>query len=348
MTKSRQGVFARLAVATLIVALVAPLAAKAADITSGSLLLGDSRPGETATYSFSGSAFSAGSTINCIQLTFAVNADGSGGVPTGLTTTGATLDSSTLITAGSWTVGNASGIVRATNAGGETPAASGNIVWGGVVNGSTADQTYYALFNTYSNVDCSTGPVDSAVVAFIYKDGALVTLIVDPTLAFTISGVASASGVNSATTNITSTATAIDFDRTANVSTKGVSAHDLDVATNAGGFTVYLRQTGTGLNNGTHDITPWTGTNAAPTLFPAAGNEAWGYTTEDSTLGGGTPNRFTSASNWAGMPTVNEIVMDAASAGSQQTRVGHQLGISGTTPAGNYSTTLVYTAAGTY
>lgn len=330
----------------LVVAL--PFVASAAHLTSGSLMLGDPRPSQTTNYTFSGSGFTTGTSIRCIQLQFAVNADGTGGVPTGLTTSGATLVSSTLVTAGSWTVGNDTGVVRATNASGANPAVSGNIVWGGIVNGNTADQTYYGLLNTYSNVDCETSPVDSSVVAFIYKSGALVSLTVDPTLAFTVSGVVSGQTVNSATTNVTSTATAIDFGSSVTPTTKGVSAHTLDVATNAGGFSVYLRQTGTGLTNGVHTITPWSGTNATPTGFPAAGTEAWGYTTEDNTLADGTPNRFTVSSNWAGMPTANELVMDSTSSGSQQTRVGHQVGVSGATPAGNYTTTLVYTATGTY
>ena len=349
MKKLRAVIIARCLIVVTAIALVAPLAVGAANITSGSVSLGDPRPSQTTSYTFSGSGFSTGTTIRCIQLRLNTAADGSGSVPTGVTTTGSSLSSSTLITAGSWTVGNGvNGSLRITNAGGATPSASGNVVWGSVVSGSAADTTYYGLFNTYTNTDCSTGPVDATVVAFVYKDGALASLIVDPSLTFTITGVASGQTVNGATTNISTTPTAINFARTPNVSTKGVSAHTLDVASNAGGFTVHLRQTGTGLSNGTHDIAAWTGTNGSPTTFPAAGTEAWGYTTEDSSLAGGTANRFTTASNWAGMPTVNGLVMDNPSSGTQQTKVGHQLGVASTTPAGNYSTTLVYTAAGIY
>lgn len=329
--------------------MVIPSIVSAAQVTSGSLTLGDPRPGQTTSYTFSASGFTTGTTIRCIQLRLNTAADGSGSVPTGVTTTGSTLSSSSLITAGSWTVGNGvNGSLRITNAAGATPAASGNVVWGNVVNGSTASTTYYGILNTYTNVDCATGPTDTTTVAFVYKDGALVTLTIDPTLTFTITGVASGQTVNGATTNITSTPTAINFGNTVTPSVKGVSAHDLQVATNAtGGFSVHLRQTGA-FTNGTTTITPWTGTNAAPTTFPAAGTLAWGYTTADSSLAGGTATRFTSASNWAGMPTVNELVMDNTAGGSQTTRVGHQLGVASTTPAGNYSTTLVYTATGLY
>ncbi len=347
--KDRYRAFAKITVAVLAVAVVLPFAVGAATITSGNLTLGDPRPGNTTTYTFSGSGFTTGTSIRCIQLRFANNADGTGGAPTGLTTTGATLSSNTIAT-GTWTVGNAAGVVRATNTTGATPAASGTIVWGGIVNGSSAAATYYGLFDTYTNTDCSTGPVDSTVVAFVYKDGALVSLTVEPTLSFTIAAVNSGQSVNSATTTLTTTPTAINFSNDVTAAAKGVSAHNLTVATNAAnGFTVNLRQTG-GLTNGTYTIPSLAGaTNAAPIAFSAAGIEAWGYTTEDSSLAGTTANRFTSPANrWAGMSTTNELVMDSGSSGTQTTRVGHQIGISNTTPAGSYNTTLVYTAAGVY
>jgi hypothetical protein len=184
----------------------------------------------------------------------------------------------------------------------------------------------------------------------MFKDGALVSLTVDPMLAFTVAGVTddNVEAVNGQTVTVTSSASAIDFARAVTASAKGVSAHDVTVETNGSGFTVYLKQSGN-FSNGAHTITPWTGTNGSPTAFPAIGTEAWGYTTEDNDLlTGGTNTRFTSASNWAGMPTTNELVADRGTLGTQTTRVGHQLGISSSTPAGNYNTTLVYTAAGSY
>ena len=48
------------------------------------------------------------------------------------------------------------------------------------------------------------------------------------------------------------------------------------------------------------------------------------------------------------MPTTNEIVGEQTTIGTDTIRVGHQLAIDAATPAGSYSTTLVYTAAGTY
>lgn len=348
---SRSSIFARIGVIAFLVAFIAPLAVSAANITAGSLLLGDPRPGQTTSYTFSGASFTA-STIRCIQLQLDDAADGSGSPPAGLDISGATLDASTtLITDASWTEDNTvAGMLEITFATGENPAGSGTLVWTGIDNGNTDDTTYYGIINTYGNVDCSTGgPIDTTTVAFMYKDGALVSLTVEPSLVFTVAGVDSAQTVNGATTSLTSTATAIDFDNDVSASTSGISAHDVTVGTNGSGFTLYLRQTG-GLTDGTNTIDAWTGTHATPSAFPAAGaDEAWGYTTNDSSLAGGTATRFTSPGNyWAGMPTVNELVADSSTIGSQTSRIGHQIAIDTSTPSGNYSTTLVYTAAGSY
>jgi len=345
MTNNKSKIFARLSVLTLALALFAPLAVNAATVTSGSLTLGDSRPSQSTSYTFSASGFTTGTQIRCVQLRLNTAADGSGTVPTGLTHAAATVGSSTLVS-GFAADNTSAGSLRATSATLTTPAASGNVVWNSVVNGSVADTTFYAILSTHVLQNCTGAAVDSTVVAFMYKDGALVSLTVDPTLTFTVAGVASAQTVNGATTTVATTATAVDYARTATAATNGVSAHDVSVGTNGGGFALYLKQSGN-FAFGANIIDPWTGTNVAPSLISGTG-EIWAYTTQDSSLGGGTATRFTSASNWAGMPLTNELVADSSATGTQLTRVGHQLGIDSATPSGNYSTTLVYTAAGVY
>ena len=323
--------------------LIMPLVANAAQVTNASLTLGDPRPSQVTSYAFTGSGFSGGS-IQCIELKLATSANGTGTIA-GLDTSSSSLGAGM----SGWTVASVPGSLRATRT---ASALSGTqtFTWNNVTNGSSADTTYYGLFTAYSNVNCSTGPVDSAIVAFIYKNGALVTLDVQPTLTFTINSVASGQTVNGATTNTASTASAINFGTSVTSSTKGVSAHSLVASTNAdNGFSVYLRQTG-GFSSASHTISPSSGSNSSSSSFPAAGTEAWGYTTEDSSLGPtGAATRFTSPANgWAGMPTVDQLVMDSTTTGTQTTKVGHQLGISATTPAGSYNTTLVYTAAASY
>jgi hypothetical protein len=122
----------------------------------------------------------------------------------------------------------------------------------------------------------------------------------------------------------------------------------LTVNTNAGnGYTVYTRYT-QAPTNGSHSITDWTGTNASPTTFSAAGTEAFGYTTTSTSLSG-TAARF-SSNKYAKFTTTDAEVAHATTGVSNDvTTVGYQVGISGTTPAGVYGTsTVIYTATPAY
>ncbi len=341
--------------ALLLVAAILLPAIQVGALTTSSLTLSDPRTSQTSEYTFASSGFTTATTINCIQLDIGTASDGSGDV--GLDLSGIALGTDTISSGGSWadaSVDGATDQLRATSAGGATPNSSGSITWTGIVNGATEGATYYGVFETFANTDCSTGgSIDSVTVAFTYTDGELVQLTIDPTLTFTLSDVASGQPVNGVNTTIGSTATGINHGNAVTFGANGISAHDLNVTTNApGGYTVYIRHTGQ-LSNGTDDIDNLTGgaTNAVPTLFTAAGTEGWGYTTEDNDLAGGTGDRFTNPGNYyAPFDTSNEPVVDNTNAvpGGETVRVGHQVGIASTTPFGTYQTTIIYTVASTY
>ena len=338
-----------LAATGMVVANVSSVAA--ADLTSASLELSDPRPDETSVvYTFNAASYS-GTTLECIVLEFNDAADMGGSVPSGMTTTSSTLDSSTTITTGSWTYDNTvNGTLEMID--GTEAASDGNIVYGGITNGDTDGTTYFAELRTYTNNDCSTGPVDNVTVAFVYIDGELVQLTIEPTLTFTCTGLPITTDVNGTTTDLNADCTGTDFDNNVTSSDNGVVGHNLNVTTNAkSGYTVYIRHTALLTNESSDTITNHTGTNAAPTAFPAAGTEAWGYTTEDATLGGGTATRFTSAGGFAGFTTGNEEIMDGtvATGGSgDDTEVAYQVGVAANTEAGTYQNTVIYTVVATY
>ncbi|MFS8130491.1 MAG: hypothetical protein ACMG57_00785 [Candidatus Dojkabacteria bacterium] len=324
----------------------------AASLSTGSVSLSDSRinaASTTYTITFSGVTVTP---IKCIKVAFS-DAATAGSKPTGMTITSLALSATSnyIPTPASWSPSNvnATGISSITFATGETPASgtARTVVLTTITNGSVAGTIYFLQFSTYNNVDCVTTPVDSATIAYIYTNGQTVSASVDPTLTFSVAGVASAGTVNSTTTNITTTSTTIPFG-TITASTNKVAAQDLSIATNAGsGYTVTIKYTGTFSNGGGGVITDWTGTNASPTTFSAAGTSAFGYTTEDAVLGTGTASRFTS-NKWAGLTTSPlEIIYNAAAA-SDTVRIGFQAGIATTTPAGSYTTTVIYTATPIY
>ena len=324
--------------------------ASAAVLSTGSMGLSDSRPSTAATtYTLTVSNVTTSAT-KCIQVVFSSAATG-GTAPTGMVTSGVTLSgtSNYMPTPGSWTAASAvAGTVKVTYATGETPASASSrtLVLGGITNGSTADTAYYAQISTFNNIDCVSSPIDTGVVTFIYTNGQTVSLTVDPSISFTVNSVGSAQSVNGATTTVASTATTIPFG-TVTSSANSIAAQDLTVTTNAGnGFTTYVRYVAAP-TNGSHPMTDWTGSNATPTTFAAAGSEYFGYTTNSTSLSG-SASRF-SSNKWAAFTTANlEVGKSTAAVTSNTTRIGYQVGISNTTPAGTYVGTVIITTTPAY
>jgi len=330
--------------------------AQAATLTGGFTALDDGRPDQTSvsyTIEFDNVTTSA---IKCIKMVFSDAATG-GSVPSSMDTTSASItDGSTdyIPTSASWTEDvTTNGTIEFTYATGETPASASDatIVVGGIENGDTADTTYYLQFSTYNNTEWSSDAVDSAGVSVIYTSGQAVSLTVDPSISFAIAGVNSSESVNGATTTETSTSTTIPLG-TVTSSTNGVAAHDTTVTTNAGGgYTTYIKYTAVP-TSGSDTIDDCTGTNSSPsTTFPT-GTEAFGYTTEDSTLSvtGDGADRFTNPGNeWAKFTTSNlEAAYSSSEVSSETIRIGYQVAIAATTAAGTYTTTVVLTCTPTY
>jgi len=346
---SRNALIALAVTFSLILSLL-PFQAATAAVTSPSLSLGDSRPTQTGQYTMTVSGLST-ATIGCIEVDLGTASDGTGSV-SGLDTSASTFVSQNMA-AGTWAASNtqsAAHKLRFTNGtpGAGSATANRTAVWGGVVNGNTADTAYFGKFTTYTDNTCAT-PVDTATVQFIYTTGQTVSLSVDPSLAFTVAGTSSGTSCNGANSNVTTTSSTVPFG-TVTSSTNKVGVQNLTVTTNAGnGYTTYARYTAKP-TSGANDIDDHTGSNTSPTAFSAAGTEAYGYTTNDASLGTGTANRFTSTPNvWAAFTASNaEVAYSNAGVSSQTTCVGHQVGVSGTTAAGTYTTTVIYTATPIY
>jgi len=330
----------------------------AANLTSASVGLSDPRPNAgSSNYTFSGSGVTIGApgTIKCVKLLFSDTAAGST-VPAGMLTTGGgvtfdTVNSNYMPTPASWAFTHTlNGTITLTNAAGEIPAsaAARKVVINGITNASTADTKYWLKINTYNNVDCATSPVDSASTQFILTNASTLSLAVDDTLTFTINAVAGGQACNGPTSTAASTATTIPFG-TVTSAANAIVCQDLQAATNAtNGYTIYARYTAQPTNALAQTVANHTGTNAAPTAFPAAGIEAYGYTTNDATLGTGTPGRFV-PNLWAGMTTTNaEVAFEAAGVNLTTYRVGHEVGVSLVTHPGTYTTTVIYTCTPTY
>jgi len=324
---------------------------RAATLTNASVSMTDSRPsqaGVSYTFTFSGVT---SANVKCVKIQFSDSVV-AGSKPTGMTLGAITVSGTYGASAWTPSITDATGLATFTDVTGATAANGTVILSAAITNGSTKEVPYYARFNSYGNVDCATTPRDDSVVSFIYTDGVTVTATVDPTLTFTVAGLGNGVGVNGATTNVISTATTVPFG-TITTSTNKIGGNTLTVATNAAnGFTVFTRNTQL-LTSGASTILAHIGSNASPSAFPAAGvTEAFGYTTDDTTLSGGTPARFTTPGNyWAGFGTTftgNEVFYSGTPISSTAVKVGMQLSIVGTTKAGSYTTVVEYSAVPVY
>lgn len=337
----------------------------AGTLTNASVALSDPRPnGSGVSYSFTGSSVDGATAIRCVKVVWSTTSAGDT-APTSFSGAAGSVNAaaSTLInsSATNWSLAKSDGtsssgqnnIYQYTNsASGITPSTTTGATFQliGIANSSLADTAYFFKLSTYTNTNCTTGAVDNVLVQFINTNGSTLSLTVDESLSFTVAGVNNGTSCNGTTTTGTATATTLPFG-SVTTAANSVLCQDLSAATNAtNGYTIFVRYTGEPNNGSGDDINDHSGTNAAPTTFSSPGVEAYGYTTDDSSLGTGTGNRFTAGGQkWAAADITNaEVGYSPTGTTATTYRIGHQVGISTGTASGTYQTTIIYTCTPVY
>ena len=210
--------------------------------------------------------------------------------------------------------------------------------WGLNGNGQLGDQT---TTDRYSPVQASY---------LVTVAGVAVAIPVDPELTLIVTSVASALSCGDVTTTVTSASNAVPLGHTSSTTAHPIGGQSINIKTNAAsGYTVYISYGAAmvGTSSG-HTFANMGGTNASPAAWPANGTEAFGYTTESSTLSG-TPARFHSPAKWAALTTTTgqEIMRNAATPGANGDTncIAYQGSVAGNTPAdAAYTTTVLYAA----
>jgi len=327
---------------------------QATTISSKKITVSDSRPSTASvTYTFTGTH--TASSTKCLKIQFCQAASGSCTKPNNMSFTSASATSTgwngwTYSTGANWSAGFTTSTTgfQYTSTTGENGGASYAFAGTGITNSDTAG-TYYAWVNTYSDTGCSSAVDDTGVAAFAIISGVSVTATVNESLTFAITGLASSTSCKTAVTStVTTLATSVPFG-TLSTSANAIGCQTLTVTTNStGGYTTTGAFT-QNLLSGSNDIDNHSGTNANPTAFSGAGTEAFGYTSNDASLGTGTTTRFGDNNVWAGFSTTQtEVAYSASGVSSQATIIGYEAGISTTTVAGSYSTTVVYVTTPIY
>jgi hypothetical protein len=351
--------------------------AKAANLTSYKVEIGDSRAGLAASHRFT---FVTPSTTNIKTITFqyCTTASGSCTAPDGMILAatpvfgtvagiGGTTYTPTSTSANCTGAGNTDCTLTltVTTPGAQSAGATVIVPFDtGVTNPSTTDTTYYARITTKDGSAVTIDGPNAAAFAILTATSLAVSATVDPNLTFSIAAVNSGGSVNGATTTVTTGVATVPFG-TLTAGTPSIGAHDVTVTTNAGsGYTVTASHSATAIagfpplvSGATNNVDTFSGTNASPTVWSEpAGTTAntntgyFGYTTEDASLCTGTAARFTDGGNeWAGSSTVGaEVVCAPSGVNAETTRIGWQVEVNGIQPAGGYTGTAILVATPTY
>jgi hypothetical protein len=331
---------------------LAPLAyslqsAHAAGLTGVSNQVTDSRPGISAVNYITKWTFPGTTAIGCMQIQFADDTS-TPTLPTGMHTNAATKVSITGggLTTGNWTLTNTTdGTLKYTHTTSNEVTSTGTpvIITTGNITNPTSAGVIYAIINTYTGNNCSTGPTDTATIAFSIISGQLLSVTVDPSLSFSVTGVASSQTINGVTTTATSTSSTIPLDNV-NPTHNAIAAQKLTVSTNAtNGYTVYASYSGTLRDGSSHTIADWTDPNSLPTAGFTTGSSHFGYSTDDTNL-----SRF-QTDKWAKFETWGyEVAKNSGKVDTDENNILYQVGVGATQEAGLYTTTIILTATPSY
>lgn len=314
--------------------------------------LSDSRPATPAvSYTWTWSGYATTATTRCVLVTFSSNADGSGGIPTGMNLAAATL---TGTYGGTWTAdytSASSGRLAFNFATGVTPAAGPRtLVVGNVTNPNAG--SYYQTITTYNATgtsgNCGGSVRDAATVAaFATVTGQQMSGIIDSSFGFTVAPVNSGTTCGDITTNAATATNSIAFGRINSASTNAIAGQNLTITSNANsGYYVSVSYSGQMTGASTSHLYPdVSGTNAAPAAWPSSGTEALGYATSSSTLSG-TSNRFRT-NKWAQLTTSGAEIMRSSSTSGPMgdtNCIAYQMSRAENTPADTYQTVVIYNA----
>jgi hypothetical protein len=220
--------------------------------------------------------------------------------------------------------------------------------------------------DTYSyivrNYNASDSLVDSTAGQVAHIEAVRVTATVDPTINFSIAGIASGATRCGVSTDVTTTATSVPFGLMTLNSFKTL-AHNLTVSTNASsGYVVTAAENDElGKDGATTPFIPDTSCDSGPCTISSeedwntATSNGFGYSIEnvDATS---VPFEYDTAGTFDARPFANIVDGDAPQtifssttvANSENAYVCYRLSVGATQAAGDYENQITYTATGTF
>lgn len=266
---------------------------------------------------------------------------------------------------GAGSIGQAITITIGNTNGNNTPIAPAT---GTAHTEGTADTYTVLVKNFASGVNPnSASPIDSTTGKLAHIEPVRVTATVDPTINFSIAGVASGATRCGVTTDVTTTATSVPFG-TMTLNTFKNLAQQLTVSTNASsGYVVtasendQLGKDGTttpfiidSIGNGgamtESTFAEWTTSTINGFGFSIQNNDAATVPFQYTTATGACTGTFCARqfADITGAESVQTIMSSTTIANSEDIYVCYRLGVGATQAAGDYENQITYTATGTF
>ncbi len=314
----------------------------AAQITNRKVTISTSAPSASSSYTFTFTVPSA-SLVKSASFVPCDTPSGSCTTPAGFSGASAVAAQPTnLGDVSGWTTGDSTSTeLRLSKSGNvANPTGSQTVVFSSVTNPSTTNSTFFIRITTYTNANW-TSAIDTGVVAASTATQVVISLQVDEALTFctgtsitgTNCGTATGSTVNLGigSTTATSTGTSIMA-----ASTNASSGYTITVS---GGTLTSGSNTITALTSGaTSSVgTKQFGLNLVANTTPSVGSAVSGSGSAAATLNYGTTNTFR-------LGTGESVATIGGVTNANTFTVSYIANIDGSTPAGNYTTTLTYVA----
>ena len=353
----------RVAVVAMVLGLLSPLSAQAAQLTSRKVTLGSSAVSASTTYTFN-FTFATGTAIKSMKYEFCTTTACTA-TPTGSSVTSATLGSLAGMgdnTIGNWTKTTATGPpleLRFADSGNSTaPSGSQTVVVNSVTSPSTSNTSFYIRISTYSDATFTT-LIDQGTVAASTANQITLTGSMDESLVFCTGGTITGTNCGTATsgnvafgTGFSSTATSTAISQMVAATNAGggyvitVAGNTLTCAGCSGSPTIAGLSSSSASTTGTAQF----GLNVVANTTPSVG-AAITPAANGTNLRGQGATGYGAANNFKF--TTGDTVANSGNASlgptdAQNYTVSYIANVPASQVAGSYSTTLTYICTATY
>lgn len=342
LTKKARFLSSILLVAVISLLPIATSTVSAAQITGRSVTIGSSAPSASTTYTFNFTLPSS-TVIKSASFVPCDSASGTCNTPTGFSASSAVASQPTnLGDASGWATTDSTSSELRISKSANVAAPTGNqtVIFSSVTNPSTTNSTFYIRMTTFANANW-TSAIDTGVVATSTATQVTIALAVDEVITFCTG--TSITGTNCAT----ATGSAVNLGIGSTTATSSGTSVMAASTNGTNGYTITV--SGATLSSGSNTITPLStggtssvgtkqfGLNLVSNTSPAIGSSVAGSGTATPTANYGTSNTFRFGSGDA-IATISGVT------NANTFTVSYIANIDGSTPAGNYTTTLTYVA----